>query len=868
MMRLLIARLRPSRGRLESKRPRADPGNMASPRTPSRSWDPTLIAAAGVAIVVAAWVLIGSLTWIGRPFPGFLVLDNGVVASAGLTRWPATAGGAIYQQHVVAVDGVPVADGAALRALVARAPAGTVFRYALSDTDGERHVDVPSRRFDRTDWLLLFGTYAFCGLGLCAMALCIRFLRGRDQLANGSFPTLYLVGIFSLTAIDLYGPSHWFRLHALAETSLAPAVFHLALVFPRTAALLVRQPRLLWIPYVAAAVLAVYYQIGLHDPNAYRLAHHIAQTAFGGSLALLVGMQVWHWRTAHDFDARQRIKLVAFGSALALGPQVVLALLAVTAGVEAPQNAMAFSGMLFPLSLAYAVLGQNLLGVDQVLRRVLHYAVLTLAVTGVYAGAVVGFDAAFRGSSPGGRGISTLLIGPLAVMALLLLRDRVQSGIDRLFFRRAWDFGRVVEATSARLASVSDLSVIVVDLQRAVADTLHPEWTAFYVRSAPDDELACVDSSCPDPELAAALLTVATSAAQPCEGPDASLAVPFRVESGLTAVLLLGRRRSGRFYSGDDRRLLHTLANQGAVAIENALALEQLRLWNRDLEDKVAARTRDLGDALRDLRETQAQLVHREKMASLGQFAAGIAHEMNNPLTFIEGNLHFLRRYSETLTRAITSFESAAGAANAEQLAKIRRELDLEHVLGDLGSVLDACAEGVARTTGLVSDLRTFSRLDQAEVAAVDLDAALDSTLNLLRSRLIGVHVERHRGELPPVECLAGQINQVFMNLLANAADAAGEGGHITVRTERCGESRVAIEIEDDGPGISPENLERIFDPFFTTKEPGQGTGLGLSISYGILSRHGGTLAVRSTKDVGSCFRVELPVLGNEVAGS
>jgi signal transduction histidine kinase len=835
---------------------------MAQERTPSRSWDPTLIAASGVAVVVAAWVLIGSLAWIGRPFPGFLVLENGVVASAGLARWPATAGGAIYQQHVVAVDGVPIADGAALRARVARAPAGTVFQYALSDASGVRTVDVPSRRFDRTDWLLLFGTYAFCGLGLCAMALCIRFLRGRDQLANGSFPALYLVGIFALTAIDLYGPSHWFRLHALAETLLAPAVFHLALVFPRTASLLERRPRLLWLPYAAAGLLAAYYQIGLHDPDAYRLAHHVAQTAFGASLALLVAMQVWHWRTARDFEVQQRIKLVAFGSALALGPQVVLALLAATAGVEAPQNAMAFSGMLFPLSLAYAVLGQNLLGVDQVLRRVLHYAVLTLAVTGVYAGAVIGFDAAFRISSPGGRGISTLLIGPLAAMALLLLRDRVQSGIDRLFFRSAWDFGRVVETTSARLASVSDLSIIAVDLQSAVTDTLHPEWTAFYVRSAPDDQLVCVDSSCPDPQLAADLLAVATSAAQPCDGPDASLGVPFRVENGLTAVLLLGRRRSGRFYSGDDRRLLHTLANQGAVAIENALALEQLRLWNRDLEDKVAARTRDLADALRDLRETQAQLVHREKMASVGQFVAGIAHEMNNPLAFIEGNLHFLRSYSETLARAVASFEAAAGAGNAEQLAEIRRELDLEHVLEDLGSVLDACAEGVTRTTGLVNDLRSFSRLDQADVAAVDLNAALDSTLNLLRSRLIGIRLDRCYGELPAVECLAGQINQVFMNLLANAADAAGEGGRITVRTERCADDRVAVEVEDDGIGISPENLERIFDPFFTTKEPGQGTGLGLSISYGILSRHGGTLAVRSTLGAGSCFRVELPVLG------
>jgi signal transduction histidine kinase len=419
---------------------------------------------------------------------------------------------------------------------------------------------------------------------------------------------------------------------------------------------------------------------------------------------------------------------------------------------------------------------------------------------------------------------------------------------------------------------VTDLSVISLELHRAVGETLHPEWMALYVRRVSDepwvgrgasaDELACVDSSCPDPRLAEALLGAVAAAAEPSEGAGGTLGVPFRVEGGLVAALLLGRRLSGRLYGGDDRRLLHTLANQGAVAIENALALEQLRELNRDLEDKVVERTRDLAQALRDLREAQAQLVHREKMASVGQFVAGIAHEMNNPLAFIEGNLHFVRSYTRSLAEALDGYEKEAATVVAlrERLDEIRREHDVDHALEDLDGVLDGCAEGVARTTGLVRDLRTFSRLDHADVLFVDLHEALDSTLNLLRSRLVDVEVVRRYGELPPVECLAGQINQVFMNLLANAADAVGEGGRIEVRTAPAGPERVAVEVEDDGCGIAPEHLERIFDPFFTTKEPGQGTGLGLAISYGIVGRHGGALSVRSEAGRGSCFRVELPV--------
>jgi signal transduction histidine kinase len=330
-------------------------------------------------------------------------------------------------------------------------------------------------------------------------------------------------------------------------------------------------------------------------------------------------------------------------------------------------------------------------------------------------------------------------------------------------------------------------------------------------------------------------------------------------------VLLLGRPLSGRVYGGDDRRLLGTLANQGAIAMGNALALEQLRDLNRNLEQKVQARTRELSDALETLRRTQAQLVHREKMASLGQFVAGIAHELNNPLNFVLGNLHYLRQYAETLASAVREYEHAAELAGGKIAARAEslwRAKDLERLLADLPSAFDGFQEGIDRATSLVRDLRTFSRLDEADRVPVNLHDALDSTLNLLRGRLAGIRVMKEYGALPPVECLGGQVNQVFMNLLSNAADAVGERGTITIRTERAGEERVAITIEDDGCGIEPGHIDRIFDPFFTTKEVGKGTGLGLSISYEIVSRHGGTLQVQSERGAGASFRIELPITG------
>ncbi len=350
---------------------------------------------------------------------------------------------------------------------------------------------------------------------------------------------------------------------------------------------------------------------------------------------------------------------------------------------------------------------------------------------------------------------------------------------------------------------------------------------------------------------------------KPVELECGGLAVPFRMDGQLVALLTLGRRRSGRFYGGDDRRLLQTLANQGAVALQNALALETLGDMNRGLEEKVAERTAELAHTLDELRSTQSQLVQQEKMASLGQLVAGVAHEINNPVNFIQGNVCFLEEHTDALVKAFEQLERAAlanGPDLAAEVSRIREECDLGHVIEDLPRAFESCQEGLDRTTTIIRDLRSFSRHDSSERQKVDLCEDIDSTLNLLQSRLTGVEVVRDFEDLPGVECLGAQIGQVFINLLTNAADATGEGGRIVVRTRRAPAGFVTVEVEDDGCGIAPDQLERIFDPFFSTKEVGKGTGLGLSITYGIVSRHGGRIEVRSEPGRGTCFHIELPV--------
>jgi signal transduction histidine kinase len=701
------------------------------------------------------------------------------------------------------------------------------------------------------------------GLALGATALIIRYLRGSDRLAVGSFTMLYVAGLWSMTAVDLYGPYHFFRLHALCETLVFASIVHMALVFPRTAPLLRGRPGILAGLYLLAGLLAVVNQVGLYSPAPYRATHLLATSAIGVSLAVLIAMQFWWYLNAPSFDVRQRVKILAFGAALSLSAPALLALGSTVTGGQTPQNAMTFTSLFYPIAIGYAVLRHNVLEVDEFVRRTLNYVLLTAMVTLAYVGAIRLFDLSVSASS--GTEAQTLgfAVTVLLVVLLLPLRDRVQSVIDRVFFRTAYDFRRIVETVSARLASASDLDFISAEITHAICQTLHPDRFTLYVRRSEKDLYVPYPAAPGLESLAFDQLRALRSQTEPVDLPQGGLLVPCRADGELVGVLLLARPRSGRIYGADDRRLLQTLANQSAVAIENALAVEQLRDLNRDLEAKVEERTREL-------REAHAQLVQREKMASLGQFVAGIAHEINNPLNFIQGNLYCLREYVGVLQESIDAY---AGLLDPEDTAsrraveEIRERLDLDTVLTDMGSAFEGCMEGVERSTSLVRDLRTFSRLDEPERMPSDLHAGLDSTLNLLRSKLNGLEVEKDYSGIPAVECFAGQVNQVFVNLIANAAEATGTGGRVRISTRLVDDDHVCVEVQDDGPGIPSEQLDRIFDPFFTTKPVGKGTGLGLSISYGIVERHGGAIRVTSEPGQGTSFQVVLPIHAPTEAG-
>jgi|GEM_PF-2268343 len=288
------------------------------------------------------------------------------------------------------------------------------------------------------------------------------------------------------------------------------------------------------------------------------------------------------------------------------------------------------------------------------------------------------------------------------------------------------------------------------------------------------------------------------------------------------------------------------------------------------LEQQVKERTNELNNknvqlesAYTELKEAQTLLVQNEKMSSLGLLTAGLAHELNNPINFIYGNLSHLKNYSEDLFKIIDSYETILTNLQKEDFDKINQvkdENEYTFILEDLPLLIKSCQDGAERCKQIILDLKNFSRLDEAVVKEVNIHEGIDSTLNILHNKIKNkVTINKDYGDIPLVSCYAGQLNQVFMNILDNAIAAIKERGIINIKT--CTENNnVVIIIEDNGSGIEKEYLLKIFDPFFTTKPVGEGTGLGLAISYKIIKSHNGTIEVDSTKEKGTKFIIKLPL--------
>ncbi|MCW5315476.1 AAA family ATPase [Nostoc sp. KVJ3] len=363
--------------------------------------------------------------------------------------------------------------------------------------------------------------------------------------------------------------------------------------------------------------------------------------------------------------------------------------------------------------------------------------------------------------------------------------------------------------------------------------------------------------------------------------PKSILCLPFAHQGKLTGVLYLENNLTTGVFTAERLEVLNLLTSQVSISIENARLYTNLHIYSQELEiseTQAREKARQLEQTLDELKLTQSQMVQSEKMSSLGQLVAGVAHEINNPVSFIYGNLTYVNNYVKDLMSVVQLYQHQ----NQNLPPKIQNEIDavdLDFLMEDLPKLLASMKVGTDRIRQIVLSLRNFSRLDEAEIKAVNIHEGIDSTLMILQSRLKpqpdspGIQVIQEYGNLPPVECYPGQLNQVFMNLLANAIDSLDEFNEhrtyadiarhpsiITIRTTVEGDVAV-IRIADNGSGIGENVRSQLFTPFFTTKAVGKGTGLGLSISYQIVTKkHQGQLECVSVFGQGAEFLVSIPL--------
>jgi two-component system NtrC family sensor kinase len=343
--------------------------------------------------------------------------------------------------------------------------------------------------------------------------------------------------------------------------------------------------------------------------------------------------------------------------------------------------------------------------------------------------------------------------------------------------------------------------------------------------------------------------------------------VPLRVKDRVFGVLGVSSSEPGRM-GPTDLELLTAVANHVTLAVDRAESFQTIGELSRGLEEKVRIRTEqlrtaneELQAAYRELQVTQMQLVQREKMASVGQLVAGVAHELNNPIGFVYSNVGTLEDFVRRLRGMLETYRTAAlPEAERTRVEEQWQALKIDYALKYLDSMTQGIKEGAERARKIVRDLRVFARSQDDVWQSVDLHEELESSLTLLNHLLKDrVVVDRKLGDLPAVECIRSQVDQVFLNLLANAAQAIPGPGTITIET-RVEDGVAVVSIGDTGSGIPADIMGRIFDPFFTTKPLGEGTGLGLSISYEIAKKHGGELRAESPTGGGAVFTLRLPI--------
>lgn len=609
---------------------------------------------------------------------------------------------------------------------------------------------------------------------------------------------------------------------------------------------------------------------GFHEYAFGRIAkpgpvYHAFCVAGGATVLYCLWTLYGALKKAEKGRQKNRIKYILFG----MGTSTLLLLLNYLPICGLDIYPLGNFGFIPAIVLAFGVLKYDLLDLDAVIRKGLIYVILTGSLTFCYVLILYGMNVLFVNAPGGNPWCAAFLTALFMVLLFDPVKTRVQRFVDRHFFRGKYDYQKTLREISGRMTSLLRLDEIRRFVLSAVSEALQVRRAGlmlmdssglFHFFTAADDQAlwrgrarALRDfigrnagpAVIPWEVLRRLLGEENEGLSDFFKGSHSVIVIPLISREALKGVVVLGEKTSGELFVHDDRELLSTIANQCAIAVENAGAYEEIERLNRDLEEKVRQRTADLERILEEKERTQNQLIRSESLAAIGGLVAGAAHEINNPVA------------------GASSLIQSSIEALAEEWAvpDEKGETAMENILDDLRFSL----KELGRVRDIVKSLLGLSRQTQTYTEPVNMNDVVGDALRVLHKDCKNQDLTIKRdfqSNLPDIKGNFANLGQVFLNIIKNALQSL-PGGRGTIRiTTRYHEKtgRVVFECQDTGQGIPPEHLKDIFKPFFTTKEAGKGTGLGLYLSHEIIKKHGGCIEVASEAARGSIFRVELPL--------
>lgn len=803
---------------------------------------------------IANFVL--GLNWVNKPYPGFFFYKNLVITDISHN----TADNHLlkrFKDKIEEVNGIPVRTPGDVFNILDTLPVGAEVDYTIARNGGSFNVRIPIERFSLKELLLTFGIIYVIGIIFLAIGVLVLNMKPNMKASKSFFLfcasiCIWFVGSFDAQAVYFFDQLTFF------SWIFSPLFgIYLMFIFPSDTHVKGKTHTIVSILFLfISAMLFVLQFIFFYKYEFWKTINIVSWIyVFLSTMIFPISSLVTYMNPSSALE-KQRAQIILLGCIFGLlAPASIVACITVFK-VNMPYNLMALPVIIFPVSIAYSIVKHKLFDIDVIIEKALTYGLLTGAVGGIFALTVLGFNVAFARYGGWKNPAFFVILSGFLVIALNPLKNRIQNLVDLTFFRKKYDYRVTVEEVSYAMTSLLSLDKIVDKIIDIVESTMFstPVSVSIYnqelgtyeqylkegnIQSSPEmthaeDNILLQHLNYNGKEIFKEDLIAderyirnSQKLMNEFEKFGASLFIPLFFKKQLIGFIALGEKKSGLTYTSRDVKLLKLLANQSAIAIENALAFKLVEDYAKKLEI-----------TNKELKDAQTQLIHAEKMSAIGQLAAGVAHEIRNPLNIIEGARYYISTY---------------------MMDKENTEV--------VGEYLDYIKHEIDRTNRLIDSLLKFSKAEPPYFESVNINSVLENVVILVRKQLSDNNINltlRLDENTPQIMADPNQLWQVFINIILNAIQAMPRGGDLAIETSTIWEDFTApdsghiyIHFKDTGMGINKEDITKIFDPFFTKKD--MGTGLGLSIAYKIIEKHKGRIIVESEKGTGTQFTIELP---------